>query len=84
MYCVTKKQNNSIICIINFVIGLLILPDKLTVDRSIFPEVFSKQDVLENLAKFTKSHLCAPACNFIKKDTLALVFFFEFFKNTVL
>ena len=45
--------------------------------------------VLKNFAKFIGKHLCQSlffnACNFIKKETLPLVFsceFCEFFKNT--
>ena len=51
-----------------------------------------KRDVLENFAKFTEKHLCqslffnkVQACNFIKKEALAQVFFCEFceiFKST--
>ena len=51
--------------------------------RSSRPEVFSKKDVLETLAKFIEKHLCqslflsrlqAQACNFIKKGPLVQVF----------
>ena len=57
-------------------------------------EVFCKNSVLKNFAKFTWKHLCqslffnkvaGDACNFIKKETLALVLsceFCEIFKNT--
>ena len=48
-------------------------------------QVFCKKDVLRNFAKFTGKHLCQSlffnkglACNFIKKETLAQVFSFEF------
>ena len=54
--------------------------------RSSRPEVFCKKGVLRNLAKFTEKQLCQSlffnkglqACNFIKKETLALVFSCEF------
>ena len=45
-----------------------------------------RKGVLRNFAKFTGKHLCqsfnkvAEACNFIKKETLAQVFSFEFCK----
>ena len=63
-------------------------------NRSSRPEVFSKKGVLRNFAKFTWKLLCqslffnkvaGPACNFIKKETLAQVFsceFYEISKNT--
>ena len=52
------------------------------------PEVFCKKGVLRNFAKFTGKHLCqglffinvAGPCNFFKKETLAQVFFSEFWK----
>ena len=52
--------------------------------RSCRPEVFCKKGVLRNFVKFTGKHLCqsfflnkiAEACNFIKKETLAQVFFY--------
>ena len=51
------------------------------------PEVFCKKGVLRNFAKFTGKHLCqslffnnSAACNFINKETLAQVFFREFYK----
>ena len=59
-------------------------------DRSSRPEVFCKKAVIRNFAKFTGKHLCqsllfikncrhkASASNFIKKETLAQVFFCEF------
>ena len=52
-------------------------------------EVFCKKGVLRNFTKFTGKHLChslffnkvaGSACNFIKKETLAQVFFCEFSK----
>ena len=44
-------------------------------------EVFYKNDVLENFSKFSGKHLCyADACNFIKKETLAQVFSYEFWE----
>ena len=58
--------------------------------RSSRPEVFCQKDVLRNFVKFTWKHLCQSlffnkvsglkpqACNFIKKETLAQVFFCEF------
>ena len=61
--------------------------------------MFYKKGVLRNLTKFTEKHLCQSlffnevagltpqACNFIKKETLAQVFSFEFYqisKNTFL
>ena len=58
--------------------------------------MFYEKAVLEIFAKFTGKHLCQSpffnkvakqACNFIKKETLAQVFRFEFyeiFKNTFL
>ena len=70
---------------------------KLNNDRSSRPEVLCKKDFLKNFAKFTGKHLChslffnkvaglrAQACNFIKKETVALVFSYEFceiFENT--
>ena len=51
------------------------------------PEVFCKKGVLRNFAKFTGKSLCQSlsfnkvaglACNFIKKETLAQVFSYEF------
>ena len=58
------------------------------------PEVFNKKGVLRNFAKFTGKHLCQSlffikvavvyVCIFIKKETLALTFFYDFgesFKN---
>ena len=66
--------------------------------RSSRPEVFCKKGVLRNFAKFTRKHLCqslifnkvaglrtTEACNFIKKETLVLLFsceFCEISKNT--
>ena len=56
-------------------------------DRSTRPEVFCKNGVLRNFAKFTGKHLCqnlffnkvvGKACNFIKKESLAQVFSCEF------
>ena len=56
-------------------------------NRSSRPEVFCEKAVLGNFAKFTGKHLCqnlffnkvaGGACNFIKKETLAQVFSFEF------
>ena len=54
-----------------------------------------KNGILRNFSKFTGKHVCqslfflvklqAEACNFIKGETLALMFYFEFFeisKNT--
>ena len=38
-----------------------------------------KKGVLKNFTKFTGKHLQGDACNFIKKETLAQVFFCEFF-----
>ena len=52
--------------------------------RSSRPEVFCKKGVLRNFAKLTGR---PEACNLIKKETLAQVFFCEFceiFKNTFL
>ena len=55
------------------------------------PEVFCKKGVLKNFTKVTGKHLFqslffkSQACNFIKKETLALVFsceFCEISKNT--
>ena len=51
------------------------------------PEVFCKISVFRNFAKFTGKHLCQrpEVCNFIKKETPAQVFSYEFceiFKNT--
>ena len=43
------------------------------------PEVFCKKAVLENFAKFTEKHLW-QSLFFIKKETLAHVFFCEFWK----
>ena len=60
---------------------------KLSVFRSSGPEVFCEKDVLGNFAKFTGKHLCqslffnkvaGAACSFIKKETLAQVFSYEF------
>ena len=50
------------------------------------PEVFYKKGVHRNFTKFTGKHLCqsiffnkvAGLCNFIKKETLAQVFYCEF------
>ena len=62
--------------------------------RSSRPEALCKKSVLKNLAKFIGKHLCQSlffnknadvVCNYIKKETLAQVFFCEFceiFKNT--
>ena len=50
--------------------------------RSSRPEVFCKEGVLENFAKFTGKHLCQSLWPFF---TLARVFSYEFceiFKNT--
>ena len=55
-------------------------------NRGSRPEVFCKKGILRNFAKFTGKHLCeslfnkvaGAACNFIKKETLAQVFFCEF------
>ena len=61
--------------------------NKVNRNRSSRSEVFCKKGVLRNFAKFTGSHRCpslffnivaARACNFIKKETLAQVFFCEF------
>ena len=58
-----------------------------TVCRSSRPKVFCNKDVLLNFTKFKGKHMCqslfltklqASACNFIKKETLALVFSCEF------
>ena len=46
--------------------------------RSSRPEVFCKKGVFRNFTKFTGKHHCQSLCNFIKKETLALVFYFEF------
>ena len=55
--------------------------------RSRRPEVFCKNGVLRNFAKFTRKHLCqrlffnkvaAEACNFNKKETMPQVFSCEF------
>ena len=56
-------------------------------NRSTRPEVFCKKSILGNFAKFTGKQLCqslffnkvaGQACNFIKKETLAQAFSFEF------
>ena len=56
-------------------------------NRSSRPEVFCKKRVLRNLAKFTGKHLCqrlffnkvaGQACNFIKKESQAQVFYCKF------
>ena len=58
--------------------------------RSISQEVFLRKGVLKNFAKFTGKHMrhiSFLTCNFIKKETLAQVFSYEFceiFKNTFL
>ena len=54
--------------------------------RSIQRRCSVRKGVLENFAKFTRKHLCRSlfliklqtACNFIKKETLAKVFSYEF------
>ena len=55
--------------------------------RSSRPEVFCKKSNLRNFTKFTGKHLCQRlffnkvaglACNFIKKESLAQVFSYEF------
>ena len=49
--------------------------------RSSRPEVLYKKGVLRNFAKFTGKHLCQSLFfnrNFIKKETLAQVFYCEF------
>ena len=55
------------------------------ISRSSRSEVFCKKSVLRNFAKLTRKHMCqASPCNFIKKETLAMVFSCEFcesFKN---
>ena len=63
--------------------------------RSRQSEVFCKNGILQNFAKFTAKLLCqslfliklkADACNFVKKETLAQVFSWKFckiFKNPV-
>ena len=58
--------------------------------REKHPKVFCKKGVLRDFAKFKGKHTCprisfliklqAPACNFIKKETLAQVFSREFRK----
>ena len=57
--------------------------------RSSCQKVFCKKAALGIFAKFTEKHLCqglfliklqAEACNVIKKETLAQVFFYEFHK----
>ena len=53
--------------------------------RSSHPEVFCEKGALKNFTKFTGKHV--PACNFVKKETLAQVCsceFCEIFKNTFL
>ena len=53
--------------------------------RSSHQKCSVKKGVLINFAKFAGEHLEAEACNFIKKETLAQVFFresFEISKNT--
>ena len=53
-------------------------------DRSSRPEMFCQKGFLRNFAKFTRKHLCQGVF-FIKKATVAQVFFCEFceiFKNT--
>ena len=56
-------------------------------NRSSCPEVFCKKGVLRNFANFTGKHLYqslflnkVAACNFIKKQGLAQVFFCELCK----
>ena len=66
---------------------------RLYVNRSSRPEVFWQKAVPGSFAKFTGKHLChslflnkVEAYNFIKKETLAQVFFCEFYeiyKNTL-
>ena len=57
--------------------------------RSSRPEVFRKKGALRNFTKFTGKHLCqrlffnkvaGQTCNFIKKESLAQVFYCEFLK----
>ena len=67
---------------------------KLSMVRSSRPDVFCEKGVLRNFAKFPGKHLCqsvffnkvaGSACNFIKEETLAQAFTFEFceiYKNT--
>ena len=48
--------------------------------------MFYKKSVLRNFVKFKGKHLRPEACNFIKKETLALVLsceFYEISKNTL-
>ena len=80
------------------VVELLVLESQICqkwATRSSRPEVFCKKGLLRNFTKFIGKHLCqsvffnkvAGACNFIKKETLAQVFSYEFFeisKNTFL
>ena len=58
-----------------------------TLLRSSCPDVFCEKNVLRNFTKFTGKHLCQSlffnkvadsACNFIKKETLAQAFSYEF------
>ena len=56
------------------------------------PELFYKEGIHKNSAKFTRKHLCQSlfferpeTCNFIEKESLTQVFsceFWEIFKNT--
>ena len=48
--------------------------------RSSRPEVFCKKAVVRNFTKVTGKHLAREVCNFIKKESLAQVFFCEFCK----
>ena len=48
--------------------------------RSSRPELFRKKGSHENFAKFTGKHPCQSSLNFMKKETLAQMFFSEFYE----
>ena len=62
----------------------ILFPCKVCAYRSSWSAVFCKKAVLKNFAKFTGKHLRQISCNFVKIETLAQVFsyeFYEIFKN---
>ena len=79
LHCLYRLKTGCIMNVLEF-----FLTSYLRFNRSNRLEVFCKKGVLRNFAKYTGKHLCQSllfeACNFIKKETLAKVFFWEFCK----